>query len=417
MLTDTTIRTAKPKDKLYKLPDSNGLYLEVAVSGGRFWRYRYTIDGKEKLFAMGDYCQPLAKETAEAAQARRDGRSFTLAEARIERDRCRALVKQGIHPAQERKIEVMRRTLENDNTFQAVAETWIKDQGAEWSENYRRQIEQSLKRDVYPRIGALPMKTIKPAHVLDLLDQVKKRSPTMAKLTRTWIGGVFRYAVGRLLVEDDPTYPLRGSVKLPKVQHHPHLTAKELPDFLRALDGAIAEFPTLAACKLLFLTAVRANEIRNAEWSEFDMDAAMWRIPAERMKMREEHVVPLSRQALDLLRALQAINGATPYVFPSRSDRQKPMSHEAIRDVFNRIGYAGKFTPHGVRGTFSTIANDMGIRHDVIELCLAHQEQNAIRRAYNHALLMPERTALLQQWADMLDSMKAGGKVIPIKAA
>ena len=417
MLTDSAIRNTKPTDKPFKLTDSNGLILEVKPNGSRFWRYRYKIDGKENMLALGEYCQAPAKETAEAAQARRDGRHYTLAEARIERDRCRALVRQGIHPAQERKIETMRRSLENENTFQAVAETWIKDHGAEWSAGYRRQIEQGFKRDVFPYVGALPMKAIKPAHVLDVQDRVQKRSAAMAKLTRTWIGGVFRYAVSRLLVEDDPTYPLRGSLKVPKVQHHPHLTAKELPTFLRALDGAVAEFPTLAACKLMFLTVVRANELRNAEWSEFDLDAALWRIPAERMKMREEHVVPLTRQALDLLRALYAVNGATPYVFPSRSDRKKPMSHEAIRDVFSRIGYAGKFTPHGVRATFSTIANDMGIRHDVIELCLALQERNAVRRAYNHALLLPERTALLQQWADMLDAMKAGGKVIPFKAA
>jgi len=414
MLTDATIRTAKPNDKPYKLPDSNGLLLEVKPNGSRFWRYRYKIEGKENMFALGEYHQVQAREKSEDAQVRREGRRFTLAEARIERDRCRALVKQGIHPAQERKAEAMRRSLENENTFQAVAEAWMADHGADWSDGYRLQIEQAFTRDVYPTIGAMPLKGISAATVLGVLDTVKKRSPTMAKHIRTWTGGAFRYAIGRLLIENDPTYALRRSIKLPKTQHHPHLSAKELPAFLRSLDADAGTLPTLTACKLLFLTLVRANEVRQAEWVEFDLDAALWRIPAERMKMREEHVVPLSRQAVDLLRAVRPVTGWGALVFPGRDDRTKPMSHEAIRDAFERSDKVGKFSPHGVRSTFATIANDLNIRPDVIELCLAHQEPNPIRRAYNHAKLLPERAALMQQWADMLDGMRKGADVVPI---
>lgn len=414
MLTDSAIRNAKT---LGKLTDGNGLYLEIKPSGSKLWRYRYRLDGKENVFAVGEYAQPPAGETPDQADQRRRACRFTLSEARAERTRCRDLVKQGLHPSHQRKAEKLRQSLEGENTFKAVSLAWIADTGAKWSAGYRRQVKNRLERDAFPRFGDLPIKAVSSAHILDVLDRVKARSPTMAKLLKTWIGGVFRYAIARLVIESDPTYPLRRSIALPQVQHHPHLSAKEVPAFLRALDDAVAEFSTVAACKLLWLTVVRTNELRNAEWLEFDLDAALWTIPAARMKMRIEHRVPLSRQAVEILSSLKAINGATPYLFPSRSDRNKPMSHEAIRDVFSRIGYAGKFTPHGVRGTFSTICNDMGIRADVIERALGHQEPNTIRRAYNHAALLPERAALMQQWADMLDAMKAGAKVLPFKAA
>ena len=238
----------------------------------------------------------------------------------------------------------------------------------------------------------------------------------MFDLVKIWIGGVFRYGAGRLLIEDDPTYPLRGKIRL-KVKHHPHLEKKEIGPFLRALDGVQADLATIAACKLLWLTVLRTKNIRMARWDDIDFNEAVWRIPAADMKMSQEHIVPLSRQAVDLLRSVQAINGISSFVFPGRSSRLVPISHEAFRNIFMRAGYGGKFTPHGVRGTFSTYCNNLGIRSEVIELSLAHQERNSIRRAYNHAKLLPERKTLMQQWADTLDEMKAGCKVIPFQAA
>lgn len=397
MLTDTQIRNAKPKEKPYKLTDSNGLYLEIRPNGSKLWRYRYRIGGKENLFAVGDYP------------------AVSLTEARGERESARKLVKQGIHPSHQRRTDTLRRSIEAESTFQAVAETWIKENSPHWSENYRRQIDQRLRGDAFPHIGTLPIKSIVPAHIKDVLKRIEKRgSPASAKLLKTWIGGVFRYAAGELLVETDPTWPLRNTIKVPKTKHIAHLTAKEIPAFLQAIEGVQGEYVTKMAVQLLWLTLVRTVELRCAEWSEFDIDAALWTVPAERMKMRETHVVPLSAQAVELLKALKPLTGRWKYVFPGRKDREQSLTHEAIRDVINRAGYAGKFTPHGVRSTFSTYFNEAGADRDLIELTLAHAERNKVRSAYNHAKKLDQRRQLLQEWADLTDAWRKGATVLPL---
>lgn len=419
MLTDTQCRNAKTVDKPLKLNDGKGLYLEVRPNGSKLWRYRYKINGKENLFAVGDYCQQPAGESEDEGKARRDGRRFTLSEARSERERCRGLVKQGVHPSHSQRIEKQRRSAEASNTFQAVADAWIEEcklGQRPWSENYRRQVVQRLTADAYPHIGALPIRDITPAHVKDVLKRVERRgSPASAKLLRTWIGGAFRYAATELLVETDPTWPLRNAIRAPKTQHIQHLAAKEIPAFLKALEDVQAEHATKIAAKLLWLTIVRTVELRCAEWAEFDLDAAMWNVPASRMKIREPHAVPLSAQAVALLRALQPLTGNGRYVFPGRKDREQPLTHEAIRDVFNRAGYAGKFTPHGVRSTFSTYFNEVNVDHELIELTLAHAERNKVRGAYNHAKKMDQRRQLLQQWADLSDAWRQGAEVLPFQ--
>lgn len=416
MLSDTTIRNTKAGASPIKLTDGNGLYIEVRPNGSKMWRYRYRIEGKENLFAMGEYCQPPLGETDDEAALRRAGRRFTLKEARAERERCRGLVKQGIHPSRHQRTERLRRSAEAANTFQAIAEAWIAENPG-WSENYRRQIEQRFSGDAFPHIGDLPIREITPAHVKDVLKRVEKRgSPASAKLLKTWIGGVFRYAAGELLVETDPTWPLRNTIRAPKTQHIAHLTSKEIPTFLQALDTVKAEHVTKIAAQLLWLTVVRTVELRCAEWSEFDLDAGVWTIPAGRMKMREKHLVPLSAQAVQLLRALHPLTGRGRFVFPGRNDRALCLTHEAIRDVFNRAGYAGKFSPHGVRSTFSTYFNETGADHDAIELILAHKDRDKIRSAYNHAKRLDQRRAMLQQWADLSDAWRQGADVIPISS-
>lgn len=420
MLTDTQIRNAKTSDKPLKLNDGKGLFLEVRANGSKLWRYRYKISDKENLFAVGDYCQQPAGETEEEGKARRGGRRFTLSEARAERERCRGLVKQGIHPSHSQRTEKLRRALEAGSAFQAVAETWIKENKESnhpWSENYVRQIEQRFAGDAYRYIGALPIREVTPAHVKDVLKRVEKRgAPAIAKLLRTWIGGVFRYAAGELLVETDPTWPLRNSIRAPKTQHIQHLEAKEIPAFLQALDRVQAEHATMIATKLLWLTIVRTVELRCAEWQEFDLDAGLWTIPAERMKMREKHLVPLSAQAIDLLRSLQPLTGRGRYVFPGRKDKEQPLTHETFRDVFKRAGYDGKFTPHGIRSTFSTYFNEANVDSELIELTLAHKDKDKIRGAYNHAKKLDRRRELLQQWADLSDAWREGGQVVPLKS-
>jgi integrase len=398
MLTNTQIRNAKPKNNLYKLVDGNGLYLEVRSNGSKLWRYRYRIAGKENLYAVGDYP------------------AMSLAEARVERENARKLVKDGIHPAHQRRTETLRRSLEAESTFRAIAEAWINENPG-WSKSYQRQIQQRLSADAFPRIGNLPIRTITPAHVKDVLKRVEQRgSPVGARLLKTWIGGVFRYAAGELLVDNDPTWPLRNTIKTLQTQHFAHLNTKEIPAFLRAIEDAPAEHVTKIAAKLLWLTVVRTVELRCSEWREFDMENGLWTIPAERMKKRQIHVVPLSIQAIELLRTLHLLTGNGRYVFPGRNDRERPLTHEAIRDVFNRAGYSGKFTPHGVRSTFSTYFNESGADSEVIELSLAHAERNKTRAAYNHARKLDQRRKLLQEWADLTDAWHSGAEIIPLRA-
>jgi len=416
MLTDTKIRNTKATEKPLKLSDSKGLYLEIRPNGSRLWRYRYKIDGKENSFAVGQYCQVPSGETEEQALTRRNGRYFTLAEARSERERCRSLVKQSIHPSHNQRIEKIRRSAETVNTFRAIADAWVTEH-KEWSESYRYQIQNRLKADAFPYIGDMPIKTVTPAHVKDVLKRVENRgAPANAKLLKTWIGGIFRYAAGELLVETDPTWPLRNSIRSPKTVHIQHLTLKEIPAFLLAIEQVQAEYATKIAMKLLWLTVVRTIELRGAEWQEFDLDAGVWTIPAKRMKMREQHIVPLSKQAIELLRSIQPMTGRGRFVFPGRKDQDQCLTHEAIRNVINRAGYAGKFTPHGVRSTFSTYFNEIGENADLIELSLGHKERNEIRAAYNHAKKLEQRRALMQEWASLTDSWLRGAEVVPIYA-
>lgn len=396
MLTDAQCRGAKPADKTVKLTDSHGLYLEVKPTGVKAWRYRYRIAGKENLFAIGNYP------------------GVSLQEARKARDDARALVKQGVHPAHRRRLDRLVRASELADTFEGVALEYIERNEADWAPSYRRQIEARLKADVFPHIGRLPVKDVKPAYVLELLRKVEKRSPTQAKLVQTWVGGVFRYAVATLRRDDDPTWPLRRAVKTSQVRHHAKLAQKEVGPFLRAIDAAAGDMTTKAAVQLMWLTACRANEVTGAQWSEIDLEQGLWTIPAGRMKARQEHIIPLAPQAVALLRAVQPYSGTLAHVFPHRSERKKSMSSEAIRDLFRRAGYEGKFTPHGIRGTFSTVANEARWDKDVIELCLAHQERDKIRAAYNAARLLDERRKLLSWWADLSDAAKAGAAVVSI---
>lgn len=416
MLGDTTIRNTKATESPIKLTDGKGLFIEIRPNGSKLWRYRYEINGKENLFAMGEYCQPPFGEDEAEAIERRAGRRFTLAEARAERERCRGLVKQGVHPSHQQRTETLRRSAEHASTFKAVAETWIAENEKNWSENYTRQIKQRFSNDAYPYIGVLPVKAITPAHVKDVLKRVEKRgAPSIAKLLRTWIGGVFRYAAGELMVETDPTWPLRNTIKSPKTQHIAHLTAKEIPAFLQAVERVQAEHVTKIAVKLLWLTMVRTVELRGAEWSEIEFETGVWTVPAERMKMREKHLVPLSAQAVELLRAVHALTGKGRYVFPGRKNREQPLTHEAIRDVFTRAGYAGKFSPHGIRSSFSTYFNERDADHEVIEFILAHKDKDKIRSAYNHSKKLDQRRALLQQWADLTDGWRKGN-VMPLRS-
>jgi integrase len=409
MLTDTQCRNAKPKDKPYKLPDGKGLYLEVKPNGVKAWRYRFELrEGesvKESTFAVGDYAVVPRGETPEETQARRAGGSFTLAEARDERAKARALVKQGINPAHRRQLDRIKREQESATTFEAVAKEWLalKD----WADTTKARRIDMLTRVVFPKIGTLPVKSITPAHILDVLNSAaKKNGLTVAAEAKRTMSGVFELAVSTLRADTDPVHPVRKALPTNKTQHKRPLDQDEIGKLLHDVDGHGGRHETISAFRLMWLTLCRPSEAIEAKWAEFDLDAALWRIPAERMKKRKPHVVPLPSQAVAMLRALHGITGQREHLFPHRDDRSKPMVTASFRQMLNALGWAGKYSPHATRTTGSTRLNEMGFSSDWIERQLAHTEPNAVRRTYNHAEHLADRAKMMQTWADMLDSWR-----------
>lgn len=415
MITDTRIRNAKPAKSPYKLTDSGGLLVEIRPTGAKLWRYRYRIAGKENLYALGEYAQPPRHETPQEAGTRRAGGKFTLAEARGERDRCRGLVKQGIHPAQQRRLEAIRRTHEGAATFEAVAREWIEQNAAHWTPKSKAQREALLDRKIFPRIGTLPARQITPAHVLAILKGIEATSPQSAILARQTIGAVMRLAVSTLRAEADPTQPLSGAIKAPPTEHKTPLKHDEITAFFRALDSASGTVQTKAAMRLLWLTLARTGELLGARWQEFALERALWTVPAERMKKRTEHLVPLPSQAVEILRSLRAFTGQGEFVFPNRSSLGKPTSVGVLWKAVERMGFAGKFSPHAIRTTGSTMLNEQGFPGDWIERQLAHVERNKTRAAYHRAAYLEQRRKMMQQWADQLDALCNGANVTPIR--
>ncbi|MFP9228091.1 tyrosine-type recombinase/integrase [Pectobacterium cacticida] len=391
-LTDAKIRSTKPTNKPIKLADGGGLYLEVRPSGSKLWRYRYRIAGKENVFALGEYP------------------TLSLAEARAEHDKARALVKQAIHPAHQRQLERMASHSANANTFEAVAREWIDKKSSDWTPYYLRQVERFFAADVLPAIGKLPIKSVKAAHLLEIIKRIEGRgAETVALLVRQWSSAIFRYAVATLRADSDPAAALKGAVRRPKVEHHKPLSRTEIADFMQALNRYGGYRTTVIALELMLLTFVRTVELRKAEWREFDLDGAEWRIPAGRMKMREEHIVPLSTQAIVLLRELQTYTGGRGWLFPNYRNPQDCMTATTLNRALERMGFNGKdgigFSAHGFRATASTILNEMGYRPDVIERQLAHTERNKVRASYNRAEYLDERRKMMQMWADFVGNL------------
>ena len=411
MLTDTQCRTAKAKDKPYKLSDGKGLHLEIKPNGVKAWRYRFELRQgeaiKESVFAIGEYVIAPSGETPEEAQARRAGRRFTLAEARDERSKARALVKQGINPAHSRQLERIKREQENATTFEAVAKEWLalKD----WEAVTKSRRLDMLTRVVFPKIGSLPVKSITPAHILDVLNSsAKKNGLTVAAEAKRSMSGIFELAVSTLRAEADPVYPVRKALPANKTQHKRPLDTDEIGQLLRDVEGHGGRHETIIAFRLMWLTLCRPSEAVEARWSEFDLDAAIWRIPPERMKKRKEHVIPLPTQAIEMLRALHGVTGRHAHLFPHRDDRTKPMVAASFRQMLNGLGWGGKYSPHATRTTGSTRLNELGFASDWIERQLAHVEPNSVRRTYNHAEHVADRAKMMQQWADLLDAWKRG---------
>lgn len=375
-LTDIKIRQAKPADKPIKLADTAGLYLEVKPSGSKLWRYRYRIAGRENLFAIGEYPQ------------------VSLADARKARDDARELIRQGRHPAHARQTERTRQINANALTFKAIAEEWIEKKRSRWAPYYLMQVERGMKKDIYPRIGRLPIRSVTAADVLAILDRATKRGAEVVALNlRQWCSQVFRYAVATLRADHDPASALRGAVIRPPVNHSRPMDRDEIAAFLRKLQGFGGHRTTVIALRLLLLTFVRTIEMRKAEWTEVDLAAAEWRIPAEKMKMRRLHIVPLSTQAVALLTELKSITGAGRWLFPNHRRPHDVMSATTVNHALMSLGFASAtITAHDFRATASTRLHEMGLRSDFIELQLAHVERRQAAFTSLVASRAPPRT-------------------------
>lgn len=405
-LTDIKAKNAKagikpdgtPTSKPYRLSDEKGLYLEVAVSGGKWWRFKYRFNGKEKRLSLGVYPD------------------VSLKEARNRRDDYRKQVAEGIDPAVVRKVE--KQTQSGLESFESVAREWHTKHKANWSESHAERTLTRLENDIFPWLGALNVGEIKASELLQALRRVENRGAieTAHRILQV-CGQVFRYAVATGRAEIDPSASLKGALPPTKPKHHASVTEPaKIGELIRAMDKYSGSFVTAVALKFAPLVFVRPGELRHAEWSEFDLDNAEWRIPAAKMKMRTLHIVPLSKQAIALLKELMPVTGNGKYLFPSARTKQRPMSENTINAALRRLGYSkDEMTGHGFRSMASTILNEQGWNKDAIERQLAHSERDGVRAAYNHAEYLPERRTMMQAWADYLDSLANGANVIPIR--
>ncbi|GAB1392909.1 tyrosine-type recombinase/integrase [Rhodocyclaceae bacterium] len=381
-----------------KLHDGGGLYLWVYEDGRKYWRLRYWIDGKEKSLSLGVYPE------------------IPLKEARERRDNSRKLMQNLVDPSAERKATKLKRKISSANSFEAVAREWYGKQLHTWVQHHADDVRRRLEKNSYPYIGSRPIAEIEAPELLEMVRKIEKRGAhDLAHRILQVCGQVFRYGIATGRCKRDISADLRGALTPHVKKHQAAVRPEELPDLLRAIDTYITkgDKQTMFALQLLALTFVRTNELIGAEWSEFDLEAGLWIIPAGRMKMRSEHIVPLSAQSLAILTELKIMAGISRFVFPGRN-RDRPISNNTMLFALYRLGYKGKMTGHGFRAVASTLLNEQGWRPDVIERQLAHCERNEVRGAYNRAEYLQERVKMMQAWADYLDALKAGAKVIPL---
>ncbi|EHQ29780.1 tyrosine-type recombinase/integrase [Mucilaginibacter paludis] len=387
-LTELAIKSFKPKAKLYRVADSSGLCLEIAPSGSKLWRWRYYFNGKAQMFALGKYP------------------AISLSEVRKKRDAARELLNAGKHPGREKKIQKLRKAHEMDNTFEKIARRWLEVRGEGKSERYNTQSLARMERHVFPLIGGLPLVDITIPDVVEVVETIGKRGTIeIANRMKQAINQTFRYASQRGLCTHNPAADLRDILPCSEEKHHACVSPTELPKLLRAVESYNSDQARIAM-QLLALTFVRTGELIGAQWDEIDWDRQEWHIPKERMKMKRPHVVPLSTQAIALLRELQTRTGQRSHVFYSAASKNKHISNGAVLMALRRMGYRGRMTGHGFRTMASTILNEKGYAPDVIERQLAHEDSDKIRAAYNRAEYLPERKKMMQEYADYLTAIK-----------
>ena len=404
-LTDTAVRAAKPQARTRKLFDGGGLYLELSPAGGKWWRWKYRFGGKEKRLSLGVYPD------------------VSLKSARTRRDGLRQQLSAGVDPGQARKAQKL--AVAGADSFEAIAREWHAKFSSGWVPSHSDRILRRFESDLFPWLGRRAVADIRAPELLSVLRRIESRGAVeTAHRAMQNCGQVFRYAIATGRAERNPTSDVRGALPPPKERHHASIIEpKRIGELLRAIDAYEGFFVTKCALRLAPLVFVRPGELRRAQWPELDLHATEWRIPAARMKMREPHIVPLSRQAVDILRELEPLTNrvssvkpnAPSFVFPSARSAERPMSENAVLAALRRMGYTKEeMTGHGFRSMASTLLHEQGWNHQVIERQLAHAERNAVSAAYNFAEHLAERRKMMQAWADYLDGLRGDADIVPL---
>ncbi len=396
MVTDVKAKNAKPQNRPYKLMDGYGLFLHVMPGGTKSWRYSFRFNGKAQTLTLGRYP------------------AVSIREARKRRERARALLEDGINPILDAK---KKKAQKKGKTFELIALEWWDTQKDGWSKAHADAVLKSLQKEAFPALGKFNVDEITPLQVLEVLKAVESRGALeMARKVKQRLAAVFRFAVQTGRAKYNPAADMKGVIKARKVKHMPALPIEEMPLFLRTLSIIRIHVTTKLALRFLILTAARNGEVRGATWGEIDREKREWRIPAERMKMDREHIVPLSRQALAVLDEASRLSGDSGLIFPGIRQEATMLSENTLQYALNRMGYKGVATVHGFRTVFSTYCNEAGKWNpDAIERALAHQDRNSIRAAYNRGAYLEERKKLMQWWANEIDRMEHGAEVVPLK--
>ncbi|SNX58827.1 Integrase [Nitrosomonas ureae] len=401
-LTDSSIKAAKPRDKRYNLPDGKGLALWVQPDGQKCWRFRYYFNDKEKMLSLGFYP------------------TISLAAARQEHIRFKELLTQGIDPSDNRKEQKRQQAMAATNSFESIARLWWTQWSAARNQRHAGYTIRRLEADIFPVIGRKPVTELTAPMLLMAIKKIEARGALdIAKRALTTCNQIMRYAVAHGLAERNPAADIKPSdvLKPTKKTNYARLDQKELPELLHKIDSYDGQPLTKLALQLMALTFVRTSELIGARWDEIDLDKKQWRIPAERMKMKTPHIVPLSDQAIAVLTEIKSLAADEVLLFPSERRNGKSMSNNTILYALYRLGYHSRMTGHGFRGIASTVLHERGYNHDHIELQLAHSKRDAVSASYNHALYLEPRARMMQDWADYLDGIKTGASILPFRAA
>jgi integrase len=399
-LTDTEIKKTKAKEKAYSLNENGGLYLWITPVGGKLWRWAYRFDGKEKLMSFGKYPD------------------VPLALARERHSEARKLLATGVDPMAQRKAEKTAERIAIENSFQSITTQWLEHWQEGKSPRHVDTVRRRMAADILPCLGARPIAEIEAPELVAMANAIQDRGARdIAKRALETVGQVFRFGIAHGYAKRNPATEIRPSdiLKSSPKTNYARVDGRELPTLLRRIEVYQGKQVTRLAMKLMSMTFVRTTELIEAKWGEFDLENARWDIPAERMKMRTPHIVPLARQALEVLEMLRDFTGSNEWLFPGDLNAAQPMSNNTILKALERMGYKGRMTGHGFRGLASTILHEQGYAHDHIELQLAHAPCNAVSAAYNHALYLEPRARMMQDWADFLEHTQRGGKVLPFR--